>query len=330
MVVIDGHGGYVPLYRIDREEVADQHDGRGRGESAVPGRDENHITMASEAAENALARSSVDAEDLDAVFAASVSDFYAEHGIAAHVAYRHGATGDVRTADFQATARAATDALVAAKHFVENTGGQALVVAADVIPVEPGHDEEAESGAGAGAVVLRSDAADPEAELGAVGQETNGFVERHREHGAAAEVGDAKFEGNFGAGPAVGNAVERADAAGADRAVVGTPQGRHIKTALGALGDAEQTSVRGQIGYAGAASLFVDLVHALEEADAGETIAAVTYGPGGADAVSVSVEAATDDDVTTVAKYVEAKENVSYAKHLEYRERYDYEGVQTS
>lgn len=330
MVVIDGHGGYVPLYRIDREEVADQHDGRGRGESAVPGRDENHITMASEAAGNALERSGVDAEDLDAVFAASVSDYYAEHGIAAHVAYRHEATGDVRTGDFQATARAATDALAAAKNFVENTGGQALVVAADVIPVDPGHDEEAESGAGAGAVVLRPDADDPDAELGDVGQETNGFVERHREHGEAAEVGDAKFEGNFGAGPAVAAAAERAGAGDADRAVVGTPQGRHIKTALGQLGDAEQTSVRSDVGYAGAASFYVDLVHALEEAEAGETISAVTYGPGGADVVSVSVESGTDDDVLTVAEYVEAKEHVTYAKHLEYRERYDYEGVQTS
>jgi len=48
MVAIDAAAGYVPLYRIARSEIAAQHGGSGRGESAVPSRDENHITMASE------------------------------------------------------------------------------------------------------------------------------------------------------------------------------------------------------------------------------------------------------------------------------------------
>ncbi|WP_299262147.1 hypothetical protein [Halorientalis sp.] len=99
VVVIDGHGGYVPLYRVDRSEVAAQQGGRGRGESAVPARDENHITMACEAAGNALTRASVAGDDLGAVLTASVSGPFAEHGVAPHAAYRLGATGAVRTTD---------------------------------------------------------------------------------------------------------------------------------------------------------------------------------------------------------------------------------------
>jgi len=100
MTVIDGHGGYVPLYRIEREDVAAQYGSGDSGETAVPNADENHVTMAAEAAGTALSRSEVDGSDLGAVFAASVSDPYAEHGIAAHIAYRHGATGGVtRRAD---------------------------------------------------------------------------------------------------------------------------------------------------------------------------------------------------------------------------------------
>ena len=60
----------------------------------------------------------------------------------------------------------------------------------------------------------------------------------------------------------------------------------------------------------------------------GSTIGAVAYGQGGADAFVVTVaDGATDLDGPTVADQLEAKEYVPYVKHLEYRERYDYQGV---
>jgi 3-hydroxy-3-methylglutaryl CoA synthase len=333
MVVIDGHGGYVPLYRIDREAVAAQHDGRASGESAVPARDENHVTMASEAAENALARADVAGADLDAVFAASITDPFAEHGIAAHVAYRLGATGDVRTGDFRGTPRAATDALVTATEYVEATGGDALVVAADVMPAEPGHDEEATAGAGAGALVVRADAEDPAATVSGTGQETTGFVERHREHGESAIAGDGKFEGQQGFGTAVEPASERAlaDADGLPAyAAVGVHDPRMASGALREFPDTEHVSTFDRVGYAGAATLLLDTAHLLESADAGETALLVGYGAGGADAVALATEDGVGGDgARTVETYLDASEEVTYAKHLEYREPVDYEGVKT-
>jgi len=330
MTVVDGAAGYVPLYRVDRADIAAQHGGRGRGESAVPARDENHVTMASEAAEDALARSGVDAADLGAVVSASISDYFAEHGVAAPVGYRLGATGDVRTADFRATGRAAADALAMADAFVRANEEPALVVAADVMPAEPGGDDESSAGAGAGAVVLRPDADSPAARIRGSGQETTGVVERHREHGGPVQQGDDSFEREFGVGPAAGAAIDRAtaDADGEpETAVVSAPGYRMAKTALSAV-DAEWVSTFNEVGYAGAATLLLDLAHALESAAAGDALLAVAYGQGGADAFALEAGPGTDPATgLTVAEQVEAKEYVPYAKHLAYRENYDYEGV---
>lgn len=330
MAVIDGAAGYVPLYRIDRADIAEQHGGRGRGESAVPARDENHVTMAGEAASAALERSSVAAEDLGAVFSASISDWFAEHGIAAPVGYRVGATGDVRTADFRATGRAGADALDLARTTVGSTGDPVLVVGADVMPAEPGSDDEASAGAGAGAVVVRADADEPAASLEGHGRETTGFVERHREHGEAAEPGDDAFEREHGVAPAAASAIERATAGLDDdpvTAVASAPGYRMAKTALGSV-DADWASTFNEVGYAGAATLLLDLAHALESASDGESLLAVAYGQGGADAFGLAAgTGAGGGPGLTVAEQLEAKEYVPYAKHLSYRENYDYKGV---
>ncbi|MFC6838494.1 hypothetical protein [Halomarina ordinaria] len=327
MVVVAGCGGYVPLYRIERDTIAAQFGESGRGESAVPARDENHVTLACEAAETALARAALAGDDLDAVLAASVTDPFAEHGIAAHVAYRLGATGDVRTGDFRATPRAATDALFAARDAVEATESTVLVVASDVLPAESGDDDEQYAGAGAGAVVLAPDADAPAASLTGWGQETTGFVERHREHGERARSGDARFERRHGVAPATEAAVERALDGGEApaRAVASAPDARLARTALRSV-DAERVSTFDDVGSAGVASFFLDLAHLLETTDAGTPALAACYGAGGADAVALEVGSGSTEG-PTVSALLDAKEYVTYAKHLEYRRPVEYQGV---
>jgi hydroxymethylglutaryl-CoA synthase len=332
MVVIIGHGGYVPLHRIDRAEIVAQHGFSASGESAVPGRDENHITMASEAAETALARAGLDNEDLSAVFSASVTDPFAEHGIASHVAYRYDATGDVRTADFGATPRAATDALATARAVVNATGGTVLVVGVDIMPVERGHENEPSAGACAGALLLQSEGVEPVATIEAIGQETTGFVERHREHGEAAEPGDQRFETEHGFNPAVQQAAQRALASGNGvpmRAVVNTHNQRAARSILTEVADdIVYDSTFDSVGYAGAASFFLDTVHMLEQAAPEETAIAMNYGAGGADVVAIEAGPGVGaDENMTVAELLDAKETIPYAKHIEYREKTKYESA---
>jgi 3-hydroxy-3-methylglutaryl CoA synthase len=328
VTVIDGHGGYVPLYRVERSAVAEQYGGAASGESAVPARDENHVTMASEAATTALARSTVSAAELTGVLAASVTDRFAEHGVAAQVGYRLGATGDVRTGDFRGTTRATTDALDAARSFADGGGG-VLVVAVDVMPADPADDGSPDAGAGAAAFVVREDADDPVATVEGVGAETTGFVERHREHGSVAETGDARFERRHGVRPAVEPAIERALDGGRapDRAVAGAPSRRLARTALQGV-DCGTVSTFDSVGFAGCAGVALDLAHLLEGSEAGESVLAVNYGAGGADALALRTGGGVERrDGPTVDDLLASKEHVSYAKHLEYREPVDYQGV---
>lgn len=330
MVLIDGYGGYVPLYRIDREEIAAQYGRSGSGESAVPARDENHVTMASEAADVALGRSGVDASELGAVCAASITDPFAEHGIAAHVAFRLG--GDaVRTGDFRSSGRAATDALCFARQFVAATGEPALVVGVDVMPAEPDTEDEAYAGAGAGAVVLREEANQPGGRIVSVGQSTTGFVERHRLHDEPAVHGDGAFEGEYGFGDAIKSAAGRA-LADADleieHAVVAASDHRMASGAVDEVpGDVSLVSTFDDVGYAGTASYFLDLVSLFETADAGDGAFAAAYGAGGADVVVLETDDGVGADSSTIATQIMAKEYVSYGKHLQYRERTEYKGA---
>ena len=76
-VGIIGYGAYVPRYRLPASEVARIWTG-GKGglpvkEKAVPGLDEDVITMSIEASRNALARAGISASQLRAVWVGSHS-----------------------------------------------------------------------------------------------------------------------------------------------------------------------------------------------------------------------------------------------------------------
>src|SRR5687768_10629091 len=80
-VGIVGYGAYVPRYRLPAAEVArvwtDGQGGTPIKEKAVPGLDEDVITMSIEAARNALSRGQVDPTEIRAVWVGSESHPYA-------------------------------------------------------------------------------------------------------------------------------------------------------------------------------------------------------------------------------------------------------------
>lgn len=327
MAHIDGCGTYVPLYRIQRRTIGEQYERRlPPGEVAVPGGDENQITMGCEAAQNALADAGVAADDLDAVFVASTTDPFADHGIAAHIAYRVGATGNARTGDFRASARAAGDALATASAYLAGTSGShALVVGTDAMPVEPGANDEPFSGAGAGAVVLTDE--EPiasAAELVHVGQHTSGFVENHRTHGEQRVPGDQRYERTVGYTETVVPAVERGvDALEArpDRYTF-QPFDHRADLSHELLADAVRDTTFDVVGYAGAATFFLDVARLLDAIDTGSPALAIAYGSGGADAFALEAGPwrPVDDDLTTLEAYLEAKQYVTYGEHLKKRQ----------
>ncbi|MCI0476828.1 MAG: hydroxymethylglutaryl-CoA synthase, partial [Anaerolineales bacterium] len=98
-VGIIGYGAYVPRYRIRAEEIArvwgGAEDGLPIEEKAVPGLDEDTVTMSIEAARNALARAGIEPQQLRAIWVGSESHPYAVKPSSTIVADAIGAAGSI-------------------------------------------------------------------------------------------------------------------------------------------------------------------------------------------------------------------------------------------
>lgn len=317
MVSVDGYGAYVPLYRIERSTIATQHGERGdSGETAVPSHDETIVTLATKAAENALAHS--ESEDrVSAVYVASMSDPFAERGIAPHVAAALDIRGNTAVADFQGSARAATNALLAARDACESDRGPVLVVATDILAAQIGSTGEQTAGAGAAALVLAAEGRT--AAFTAEYQNTTGFVGRRARSDEQPVEGHPRFNRRryVSEVSTLLNDIE----GGIDRIALQAPESGWGRRALGSADtEADLESVFDDVGYVGAASALLDLVLVLERAERDERLVLVGSGPGGCDALVFR----TDERITAVPElavtgYLDSKEYVPYAKHLTYR-----------
>ncbi len=314
-----GYGAYVPRYRIGRAEIAGQYGHQaGSGETAVPAHDEDVTTMAVEAATDALAAADAAATDLDAVYAATTSDPFDERGVAPHVAHAVGAPDQARVGDFQGSARAATNALLAAIDAVAaGRAGTALVTASDVLVAEPGSTTERTAGAGAGAVVIGAD--DVVAQLVDDAVVTTGFVGRFTPAEGTTREGDGRFNRTAYL-RAITDAIAALDGAGFDRAAFPAADGRWgVKAASAADLDVEHASTFDAVGYAAAGGVLLDLAALLDEAAVGERLLLAGYGPGGCDAV-VLERTSDRTPPTTVAALLARGETVPYGTHRHYRE----------
>src|SRR3954470_22595912 len=163
MFGIVGYGAYVPRYRILLDEIAAQWGkqsdepttGGALVEKTVPGRDEDTITMAFEAARQALARARVDPRQVGALYIGSESHPYAVKPSGTVVAAALGIGPKVHVADFEFACKAGTEAMFCALSQVR--GGQielALAVGADTSQAAPGDALEYTASAGAAAFLF--------------------------------------------------------------------------------------------------------------------------------------------------------------------------------
>src|SRR5512143_2084913 len=116
-VGIVGYGSYVPRFRLPAKEVSRVWTG-GKGglpikEKAVPGMEEDGISMSMEAARNAMKRAQIAPHELRAVWVASESHPYAVKPTSTLVAEAIGAVPNTQGADFEFACKAGTEALVA-------------------------------------------------------------------------------------------------------------------------------------------------------------------------------------------------------------------------
>jgi hydroxymethylglutaryl-CoA synthase len=170
MFGIVGYGAYVPRYRIRTAEIAAQwgresdaggtEDPRrvtpeGLLEKTVPGLDEDTITIAVEAARQAIARAGADTRRIGALYVGSESHPYAVKPSGTVVAEALGIGPNVHVADFEFACKAGTEAMFCALSHVK--AGQmdlALAIGADTSQGAPADPLEYTASAGGAAFVL--------------------------------------------------------------------------------------------------------------------------------------------------------------------------------
>jgi hydroxymethylglutaryl-CoA synthase len=158
-VGIVGYGAYVPSFRIAAEEIGRVWASRGRfpvKEKSVPGPDEDTVTMAIEAARNALARcESLAPQEIRAVWVGSESHPYAVKPTGTIVAEAIGATPATLGADLEFACKAGSEAMQMAIALVgSGMARYALAAGVDTAQGRPGDALEYTAAAGGAAYVL--------------------------------------------------------------------------------------------------------------------------------------------------------------------------------
>lgn len=332
---IIGCGVYIPRLRIKRteyEKTWGYFAPRWLEEKTVPDFDEDSITMATEAAANALRNTRLDVSQIDALYFASTSPPYAEKGNASTVATALGCRGDISTLDSGFSTICGTAALLSGLDYIESARGNiGLIVAADAPLADPTGSIEHQMGAGAAAVLLGRD------KLGAVIEGSHSIIkeslgERFRGdgHRFLQSVDVAGYRDTLAAeiiASCVKGLLEKLRCSAKDYAffaLQGVDDARALDVARRIGFEDKQvtpTMISGKIGDSGSASPILALCRALESASLEDRLMVCSYGPGaGADALSLRVEGEMKALIGLgFEDYLLRKEYIDYSGYLKLR-----------
>jgi hydroxymethylglutaryl-CoA synthase len=334
-VGLAGYGVYIPRYRIAAKEIARVWDGAGLPVEAksVPGPDEDTITMALEAARNALGRASLPAARLSAVWIGSESHPYSVKPSGTLVAEALGATPWVSAADWEFACKAGSEALTAGMGMVGSGMAEyVLAIGADTAQGRPGDALEYTAAAGAAALLV-GPAEDAVATIAGTLSYVNDTPDFFRRADRAYPVHGHRFTGE----PAYFGQTRHAaqgllDALGAKPAdftyaVFHQPNARFPQTVAKQLGFTPQQIAPGllapRIGNSYSAAALLGLCAVLDVAQPGETIFVATYGSGaGSDAYALTVtERITErrGRAPLTAAYLARETFVDYAQYAKWR-----------
>ncbi|WP_260580815.1 3-oxoacyl-[acyl-carrier-protein] synthase III C-terminal domain-containing protein [Sphingopyxis sp. PET50] len=283
------YGAYVPVARLQRSAIhatnkwfAPGLGGLAKGEKAVANWDEDSVTMAVEAARDAL--DGIDRAILQRVTIASTTLPFADRQNAGIVKEALNLPDAVGAMDVAGSQRAATSALFAALGGNETT----LVTAAEIATPKPASEREMTSGDAAAAVVVG--AGQPIARLVASHSVTMDFVDHFREAGEAHDYDwEARWVRDEGfariMSPAIAALLGKAGVEGAaidhflvPVAVKGVPE--MLAKKAGIAPEAIADALGANLGHAGSAHALVMLAGALETAKAGQRILLASFGQG--------------------------------------------------
>jgi hydroxymethylglutaryl-CoA synthase len=338
-VGIVGYGAYVPRYRLPATEVARVWKGGEGGlpvkEKAVPGLDEDTLTISLEAARNALLRAQIDPQEIGAVWVGSESHPYAVKPTSTILAEAIGAAPYTQAGDWEFACKAGTEAIQAGIGFV--AGGMAhyvLSVGADTAQGRPGDALEYTAAAGGAAYILG-----PASESLAVVEGTLSYVTdtpdfwrrpymHYPSHGQRFTGEPAYFHHVLAAGRQLMEEMGRT-AEDFAHAVFHQPNTKFPQKAAKTLGFKPEQWKTGLLSpvigntYAGAS--IVGLTAILDEARPGDNILVVSFGSGaGSDAFALRVTDHVTERQGRAPKtqdYISRRVEIDYATYVRYRRK---------
>jgi len=338
-VGIVGYGAYIPRYRLPISEVARVWRGGGADvpiqKKAVPGLDEDTVTMAIEAARNALARSQVDPSEIRAVWVGSESHPYAVKPTSTIVAQAIGAVPHVLAADWEFACKAGTEAIQAAVGLVGSGMAEyALSIGADTAQSRPGDVLEYTAGAGAAAFLIG-----PAEESLALIEGSTSYVTDTPDFFRRSGQRYPQHTGRFTGEPAYFHHIESAarhllEELGArpgdfTYAIFHQPNvkfPRRVAQRLGfTLEQLEAGMLVDEIGNAYAGSSLLGLTAVLDVAQPGERIFLASFGSGaGSDAFSLLVTELIEgrqNRAPLTRDYIARQVEIDYATYTRYRRK---------
>jgi len=336
-VGICGYGAYIPMYRLPASEIAriwgGSEDGLPVEEKAVPGLDEDTITMAIEASRNALRRAGINPTLLRAVWVGSESHPYAVKPSGTVIAEAIGAPPHIQAADLQFACKAGTEAIVAAMGLVGSAMADfALVVGADTAQARPGDALDYTAAAGAAAFIIgpAEEALVEIISAYSYVSDTPDFWRRadqhYPEHGQRFTGEPAYFKHILSAARTL---MEESHTTASDYtyAVFHQPNTKFPRRVAKQLGFSDEQIRTGLlspvIGNTYAAASPIGLTAILDEAKAGDRILMVSFGSGaGSDALDLRVTQRLIEVqhlAPLTADYINRRVPVDYATYARYR-----------
>lgn len=327
MIGIVSYGSYVPYRRLKRSAIA-QALGvpAGKGERAVASFDEDSVSMAVEAARDALRAAPT--ATIGTLLFATTTPPYAEKLNAALVGAAARLPLEIRAADSTGSVRAGLGALLQGADAARG-GTPALVTMADSRLAAPEGKSEQSGGDGAAAFILGTDGVI--AEIEATASVTREFLDTWRVPGERFAHGwEERFALTQAYAPLLGQAIRRVLAAAQiapsalTTVVLDAPNpraaaevARALKLEPAQLADPLALTV----GQTGAAHAGLLVANVLAAAKPGDRIL-VAVASDGADALLLRVTdaAAAFRQPRSVGRLIESKGDVSYASYLKWRE----------
>lgn len=311
-------GVHVPRFRIEASTISEAwgvDHASGIERKALPAADEDAVTMAITAANDALDRVDVSPEDVEFVGLATTTPPLTEEEFAPRIVRALGGESDTRTATATASPLAGVDVLERA---VE-ADGPAIAIAADAPTGDPA---EADHRLGAAAVAFLVDDEAPVTLVDSAAHADEYPGVRYRERGSEAvdALGVTTYERDA-VGESIATVFETLAADEPVGAALHQPNGE-LPYRVGGRTDLTNDAIeRGivvdRVGDAGAATVPLGLCAALAAADADATTVAVDFGGGGA-AMGLAFAGALDN-APAVDERLAGGELVSYDRYL--RER---------